>query len=212
VKRFADYSMHSMLIRALSILVVLGHLSSWGESLLSRHGKPATVARRSSGEVTMKRYIDQKRKPYRLGAVAVFINEHGNVLLCKRRNNTEWRFPQGGLERGENFEQALYREMMEELGNNEFEILFESEMLISYDFLPSMRQRRRKRYRGQRQKWFLCCYKHGMGPDLENALDKEFEEYSWVRPKEAIAATAFFKQTTYESGLAQLGFMIEDDE
>jgi putative (di)nucleoside polyphosphate hydrolase len=203
-----------MLFQVLSILVILTQLLSWGESLLAHHGKPVTVARRSTRAVHLarKRYVEQESKPYRLGVVAVFINEHGNVLLCKRKNNTEWRFPQGGREKGENFEQTLYREMMEELGNNEFEILFESGRLISYDFLPSLRQVRTRRYRGQRQKWFLCCYKHGMGPDLENAVDKDFEEYSWVRPQEAIDGTAFFKRSTYGSGLAQLGFVIEDDE
>jgi putative (di)nucleoside polyphosphate hydrolase len=196
-----------MLVRALSILVVLSHLFRVCEPLLA-HQHPDGVGLRGVSEVQLARGSTPEigdKKPYRLGVVAVFMNEFGDVLICKKRGSKVWSFPQGGLEMGEErYEQALYREVLEELGNNEFEIVRKSEKMISYDYHPLARIT----YKGQRQKWFLCSYKKGREPVLEQAPDHVFDSYSWVSPKHAIERAVDFKKANYVRGLSELGLVI----
>lgn len=143
-------------------------------------------------------------KPYRMGVVAVFVNDSGEVLTCKQRRNDEWVFPQGGMEEGETLEQTLFREVLEELGNDEFEIVGKAERMISYEF-----SRLRIEIRGQKHQWFLCRFKPGMGPDLEKTLDDEFSTFSWVSPKQAVEEAMAVKRSRYEQGLSELGLVID---
>jgi putative (di)nucleoside polyphosphate hydrolase len=199
--------MDSMLVRVLSILVVLSQLFRVCEPLLAQRN-PDGVILRSVSEVHLTRGSSPEigdKKPYRLGVVAVFVNAFGDVLICKKRGTEVWSFPQGGLEMGEErYEQALYREVLEELGNNEFEIVRKSEKLISYDYHPLARTT----FKGQRQKWFLCSYKKGIEPALEQAPDDVFDSYSWVSPKHAIKRADDFKRANYVRGLSELGLVI----
>jgi putative (di)nucleoside polyphosphate hydrolase len=202
-----------MLVRALSILVVLSQLFRVCESLLAPQNPDGAVLR-SVSEVQLARGSTPEigdKKPYRLGVVAVFVNEFGGVLICKKKGTEVWSFPQGGLEMGERYveryEQALYREVLEEIGNNDFEIVRKSEKLITYDYHPLARAT----YKGQRQKWFLCSYKEGIEPALEQAADDVFDSYSWVSPEHAIEKAGDFKRANYVRGLSELGLVIVAD-
>jgi 8-oxo-dGTP pyrophosphatase MutT (NUDIX family) len=147
-------------------------------------------------------------KPYRMGVVAVFVNDSGNkVLTCKKKKNRESIFPQGGAEKGETFEQTLYREVLEEIGTNDFEIIGKAERLMAYEFYSTQRSD----FRGQMQQWYLCHFKSGMGPDLEKALDDEFSSCSWVSPKKAVDEALYFRRSRYEQGLLALGFLMDQE-
>jgi putative (di)nucleoside polyphosphate hydrolase len=151
----------------------------------------------------MEAVVDSK-KPYRPGIVAVFLNDSRDLLVCKRKDSQEWQFPQGGVEEGETWEQTLYREVLEELGNNDFKVLGQSSCPIRYDFPPDMQGKLTEKYRGQQHIWFLCCYAPGMEPDLTKALEDEFEAFQYVSPKQSLEGIISWKRPAYQRGLAEL--------
>ena len=142
--------------------------------------------------------------PYRKGVVAVFINSEGLLLLGKRSNENGWQFPQGGIDHGETPEEALYREVLEEVGCNQFNILKKSEQIIKYDFPKTIHSKITKKYKGQEQYWFLCQYKENAEPDLKKAIDKEFKELAWKTSSEAINHIVIWKKEAYLQGLSKL--------
>lgn len=144
---------------------------------------------------------------YRPGVVAVFINEDGKLLVGRRSGMDAWQFPQGGIDLGESFEDALYREVMEEVGSKEFKILRKSSCLITYDFPKDMAGRLAESYCGQKQAWYLCKFEPGQGPDLDKAIDDEFDALTWVAPAQALEGIIDWKKAAYVSGLEQLGLM-----
>jgi putative (di)nucleoside polyphosphate hydrolase len=151
-------------------------------------------------------------KPYRSGIVSVFFHNR-KVLVCKRKrsNTDEWQFPQGGLKEGETEEHALFREVLEELGNNEFRVLNKSDSLVRYEFPKDMKEGKlAQKYRGQQHRWFLCEYENGMKPDLEQASDDDFEDLAWVDPMKALEMVVEWKRPAYKLGLGELGLEIDD--
>jgi putative (di)nucleoside polyphosphate hydrolase len=150
---------------------------------------------------------------YRASVLAVFTNAEGLVLVAERADGSEaWQFPQGGIEAGEAPEEALAREMGEELGCAEFEVLARAPELVRYFFPKDMRGPLAKLFRGQDQVWFLARFRSGAGPDLERASDKEFRAWEWVTPREALRRAVVFKKDAYERGLRQLGFALAEPD
>ena len=168
----------------------------------------------------------KKPKPYRTGIMAVFTDsEHRDkVLVFKRKNRNsqqsnnatvmeEWQFPQGGInsKTKELPEEALYREVAEELGNNNFQILRRANELVRYDFpiggTNVISNKLYQKYHGQAHYWFLCEFDTGNGPDLDKAIDDDFDDYEWVHPNEAVERIVEWKRQAYSTGLQQLGML-----
>jgi putative (di)nucleoside polyphosphate hydrolase len=195
--------------RLLALLLVFYQLVAGAKALLAPGnpgGLPQNFPLARMAQIVAPEYQLGDEKPYRIGVVAVFVNDSGDkVLTCKKRQHNELVFPQGGVEKGETFEQTLYREVLEEIGNNEFDIIRKADNLMSYEFRPL----RRFEFRGQMQQWYLCHFKPGMGPDLDKTLDVEFVAFNWVSPEKAVEGTLHFKKPTYEEGLSALGFKMD---
>lgn len=151
-------------------------------------------------------------KTYRPCIVGVIINDEGKLLVGKRKNyNGGWQFPQGGVDEGESFEEALHREMKEELGISSLRILKSSQDLHRYDFPSELHAPIAKKFRGQEQKWFLCQLIPPAYPDLEKATDEEFSEIAWMFPKELMTHTIFWKIQVYRDALTEFGFDMGSD-
>ena len=80
---------------------------------------------------------------YRKNVAMVVLNKNNQVLLCRRKGTENWQFPQGGIDQNELCEDAMYRELYEEVGlkSSEVEILGKTKEEIKYDIPITIRSR-----------------------------------------------------------------------
>lgn len=144
------------------------------------------------------------QKPYRIGVVGVFTNNQGEVLVGERADLPGvWQLPQGGVEAGESLEQAILREMQEELGVKEMTIIKAGDQSFYYEFPPELIAPISKKYRGQEQWWFLLALpKQCTLDDLKG--DDEFSRFSWMNANKLLEQTVAWKRQCYGEGLRQL--------
>jgi len=141
---------------------------------------------------------------YRSCVVGVFLNEKGQVLAGERSDAPgAWQLPQGGVEPGESVLQAIYREMKEELGCDEFEVVDQGSREIKYRFPDGLKAKVAKRYCGQSTTWFKLKFKKGSAPDLSKA-DGEFQSVKWVAASELASNIIEWKREAYTEGFRAL--------
>jgi len=145
---------------------------------------------------------------FRANVGIVLMRGNGEVFLGRRTGGRGWQFPQGGMRAGESLEQALYRELHEEIGltSADVKLLARTEQWLRYR-LPS-RYVRRNRHPvciGQKQRWFL------LGLERENArfafdstAEPEFDEWRWTSYWEPVREVIYFKRAVYVKALAEL--------
>ena len=145
---------------------------------------------------------------YRVGVVGVFTNPKNQLLVGQRSDIAKaWQFPQGGVEPGESQLAALYREMEEEVGNANFEIIKVASRLVKYSYPPDVKEGGAKYYCGQTQQWFLLKFNKELGPNLDKS-DSEFVEFAWRTPVEIVKGIVDWKRASYLEGLRMLGVEI----
>ena len=150
--------------------------------------------------------IDQEG--YRPNVGIVILNDNNKVLWAKRAAEDAWQFPQGGINEGESLEEAMYRELMEEVGlsPNHVEIIGQTKDWLRYD-VPRQWVRRDgyARYRGQKQIWFLLKF---IGKDsdilLTNSQNPEFDSWRWDDFWSPLQQVVDFKREVYEKALNEL--------
>ena len=112
--------------------------------------------------------MNEKRfLPLRLGVGAVVLNKENRVFVGKRRDNpvNKWQMPQGGVNAGEELIDAMKRELQEETGIKNIEILKEVNGWSEYELPDYLLGKIWKgKYRGQKQKWFVVRF---LGSDSE---------------------------------------------
>ena len=142
-----------------------------------------------------------KGKNYRKGVGIIIVNAKGQFFLGKRIGAEAWQFPQGGIDEGENPEEALYRELHEETGliKDKVTIISISKKWLVYH-IPHVYQRSNKKYDGAMQKWFLLQLT-GTNEDINlNAVNQaEFDAWKWADKKTAINSVIRFKKGVYAS-------------
>ncbi|MBC61066.1 MAG: RNA pyrophosphohydrolase [Zetaproteobacteria bacterium] len=143
-------------------------------------------------------------KPYRSCILAVFINAKKKVLVGQRSDLKNWQFPQGGVDKGETEKQALFREMKEEIGSDQFSIISQAPKLVSYKFPLDLKAPITKRFIGQEQRWFLCQFDKGFSFDLKKASSPEFTALEWVDLDFVFSNIVSWKQEAYQQGLKLL--------
>ena len=129
--------------------------------------------------------MDEKYKnlPLRNGVGIVVLNKENKVFVGKRIDNPKdfWQMPQGGVDEGENFLNAAYRELEEETGIKKVELIKEIDGTMSYELPKHLLGIIWKgKYKGQKQRWFLMRY---LGEDNEiniKTAKPEFLEWKWI--------------------------------
>ncbi len=142
-------------------------------------------------------------KKYRPNVAAVILSpkypEKVEVLIAKRNDLDAWQFPQGGIDEGETPREALFRELKEEIGTDEVEILSEMPNWLSYDF-PKRIAQKMYPYDGQKQKYFLVRLKKGAKVDINTEIP-EFEDYKFVSANKIFDYVKSFKRPVYKEVL-----------
>ena len=139
--------------------------------------------------------------PLRSGVGIVVINKKNKIFVARRIDNPKnfWQMPQGGVDEGENFLNAAYRELEEETSIKSVELIQELEGTITYE-LPNhlLGIIWKGKYRGQKQKWFLMKF---IGDDNEiNIKTKkpEFLEWKWIEIDQLTEVVVDFKLHVYK--------------
>ena len=140
-------------------------------------------------------------KSYRPNVAAVILSskypEKCEFFIAHRSDiKNAWQFPQGGIDEGETPEEALLRELQEEIGCNNIEILGEYPEWISYDF-PATARGKQYPFDGQTQKYFLVRLKECATIDLEAYDIPEFKEYEFVDYESLFSRVTYFKRKVY---------------
>lgn len=138
----------------------------------------------------------------------ILTNSEAQVLWAKRIGQDAWQFPQGGIQRGESPEDALLRELHEELGLEapDVEILGVTRGWLRYR-LPRryVRHGRGRVCIGQKQKWFVLRLLSSTDRLRFDASDSpEFDGWRWVDWWRPIDEVVEFKREVYVKALHEL--------
>ena len=150
---------------------------------------------------------EKKTLPLRLGVGAIVLNNKNRVFVGKRKDNpvNKWQMPQGGVNEGERLIDAMKRELKEETGIENINILKEIDGWSEYE-LPEFLLGKiwKGRYRGQKQKWFIVRF---LGNDSEIDLETgkpEFIEWQWINVENLPGVIVEFKRKVYEDLLPKI--------
>lgn len=145
---------------------------------------------------------------YRPNVGIILSNHHGQLLWAKRCGQDAWQFPQGGIKVNESPEEALYRELKEEVGlnANQVRLLGVTRSWLKYR-LPKRMVRRNNQpvCIGQKQKWFLLqinCADSQICFDCSTT--PEFDGWRWVSYWYPLSCVVPFKRDVYRRALLEL--------
>ena len=124
-----------------------------------------------------------KNLPLRNGVGIIVLNEENKVFVARRIDNPKnfWQMPQGGVNEGENYFNAALRELEEETGIKEIELISEIDEMMTYELPEHLLGIIWKgKYKGQKQKWFLMRYL-GNDDDINiKTNNPEFLDWKWI--------------------------------
>lgn len=145
---------------------------------------------------------------YRPNVGIIIANQQGQLLWARRCGQDAWQFPQGGIKQHETPEQALLRELAEEIGlqAHQVRILACTRGWLRYRLPRRMiRQNCRPLCVGQKQKWFLLqllCQDKDI--HLDACAHPEFDTWRWVSYWYPLGQVVSFKREVYRRALKEL--------
>ena len=153
---------------------------------------------------------------YRPNVGIVICNEKRQVLWAKRYGQNSWQFPQGGINEGETPEQAMYRELFEEVGltKKDVKILYASKQWLRYK-LPKrlLRYDSKPICIGQKQRWFLLqltCDAKDI--DMNRTKSPEFDGWRWVSFWYPVRQVVSFKRDAYRRAMKEFAQFLFDPQ
>ena len=142
-----------------------------------------------------------KNLPLRNGVGIVLLNKENKVFVARRIDNPKnfWQMPQGGVDKGENFLAAAFRELEEETNIKSVSLIKEIDGITTYELPDHLLGIIWKgKYKGQKQKWFLMKF---TGDDKEidiNTKNPEFLDWKWIELDQITDVVVNFKLHVYK--------------
>lgn len=136
----------------------------------------------------------------------ILINADGRLFWGRRVGQEAWQFPQGGLQEGESLEEALYRELHEEVGvcSSDVNILKMSDHWFSYRLPRRLVRDATPACIGQKQKWFLLRLTGSESAiKLDISIKPEFDHWMWVNYWFPLHQVVNFKREVYRQALLE---------
>lgn len=146
---------------------------------------------------------------FRANVGIILANGQGHVMLAGRAGSKGWQFPQGGMLQGESTDEAMFRELFEEVGltKEDVDILAATDDWLRYR-LPDKFVRRDSKPLciGQKQRWYLLRL---LSPEDRVRFDRsdtpEFDRWRWVDFWHPVKEVIYFKRRVYAQALNELG-------
>jgi putative (di)nucleoside polyphosphate hydrolase len=145
---------------------------------------------------------------YRPNVGIILMNERGQLLWARRVGQNAWQFPQGGIKPDETPEEALYRELKEEVGldPHQVEIVGKTRGWLRYRLPKRMlRHNSKPLCIGQKQKWFLLSIRCSDAfVCVDGTESPEFDGWRWVSYWYPLGQVVAFKKDVYRRALKEL--------
>jgi putative (di)nucleoside polyphosphate hydrolase len=139
--------------------------------------------------------------------VGIVLMQGDQVFLGQRTGARGWQFPQGGMRSGESLEQALFRELNEEIGITQAQvsIVGQTERWLRYRLPPRyVRRNQQPLCTGQKQRWFLLRLQAEVSFDFTRTSEPEFDAWRWAPYWEPVREVIYFKRPIYVRALMEL--------
>lgn len=138
----------------------------------------------------------------------ILTDQEGRLLWTRRLGGQDaWQFPQGGIDGDESSEEALYRELTEEVGlsKQHVSILGSTRGWLRYRLPNKMVRKKEPRCIGQKQKWYLLeLIADESEIDLNVCNKPEFDTWDWVTYWYPLTKVIAFKREVYRKALKEL--------
>jgi len=148
-----------------------------------------------------------KKLPLRNGVGIILLNKENKIFVGKRIDNptNSWQMPQGGIDQNESIIDAAKRELKEETGITNVEIVKELQYWLTYELPNNLLGKIWKgRYRGQKQKWFIMKFLGEIEEINIKTQHPEFLEWKWIDAKELPDIAVHFKIDVYKKLLKEI--------
>jgi len=145
---------------------------------------------------------------YRPNVGIIICNLKGQLLWAKRIGQEAWQFPQGGVKHGERLQQALYRELKEEVGlmPKDVELISSTKGWLYYELPKKMiRHNSTPLCIGQKQRWYLLKLRSNETRiNVSSNRSPEFDDWQWVNFWYPLSQVIDFKREVYRQALKEL--------
>ena len=162
-------------------------------------------------EVMQQATTNRAQDGYRRNVGIILFNNCNKVFWARRCGHDGWQFPQGGVRSNETLDQAMYRELNEEVGldPNHVKVIARTQKWLRYDlpkvYLKKLRHKSNRNFKGQKQIWYLLEL---TGRESEVRLDisckPEFDQWVWKDWAVAVEEIIDFKKHVYRTAFQEL--------
>ena len=144
---------------------------------------------------------------YRSCVGMMILNDTNKILVGRRLDHPSgfWQMPQGGIDDYEKPEEAVWREMMEEIGTNNAKLIKSTNQWYKYE-IPKETLKTLpwgEKYIGQKQKWFAFRFTGKAGDINVNTNNPEFSEWKWILHNSLVDNIVPFKRKLYKNVLSE---------